>query len=374
MSVVYTTFVLIVALVIQSPSDSNDAANTAIIQSTNYSADSVAALAAAASVPAALLDSERDALGCELQRDDATQCAQVGLLQSVLKDLVADRRDESTADALAAFYRLIALNEQRELLVQSDQVLDTLLGMASRAEQLDLPDGNARDLKQQRLDVASQLITVRFGISKLQRRLAQLIDRPVTEIQLASLTPNSLSGEPIQEEATAIQLALANRGDYLSTATLCRCVNADSLPAVKPLMSILQPGMGLATSGTSKAFLLTKLSHRVDQSSELGCRRRQCQAIREQTSSSISEQVSTAFADRTEAQQRLAIALQIEKIAGEATKNRQVAESIDQASPGSQQTATLAELKRKAERIERERDCFLAEVNLRRAMGTLAPE
>ncbi len=368
MSVVFATLLVIVVSVVP-PLD-----NTSVmVEPVTLDAEKVVILAGTASAQASLLDGERHALGCELDRENSAECAQVGLIQSVLKDLAADRRDESAADALDAFYRIVALEQQRDLLTQSSEMLQSLLKMAEQAEELDLPDGDASELRLKHLDIREQLIVVRFGIRKLQRRLADAIDWPLPQVESAILNSTLSRDSSPTDQTAAFSLALANRGDYLATLTLCRCMNADSLPAAKSIMGVLQPGVGLAISKGPTA-LLAKLAHHNDSASDLACRRRQCHSLTEASRDLIEQQIAHAILNFDEANERLSLAKEIEQSTIENTLRKTSAEKIDKAPAGAQKLASLTEFKRRADRIDRERDLALCEVQLRRVTGTLFSE
>ncbi len=327
-------------------------------------------LAGEASPAAAALEGERSALGCELNRDDAAACAQVGLIQAVLKELAEDRRDESARDAMDAFYRIIAMSQQSALLAESNQVLGDLLSLATRAEELDLPDGNTFDLKLQQLEIRDSQIVVQFGIKKLQRRLANLIDRPIAEVEVVNLQSTPLSHQPLLDETQAIATALQNRGDHQAALTLCRCMNADSLPAGKAMLGVLQPGLGLATVAGNLP-LLAKLGQRDRNAANLACRRCQCQTLIDNSTELVTQQVTQAILELQEARERFEISSQLVQLATEKTQRQRAAEKIDKATAGSESIARLTALRRQADHIDRQRDVQIAEVNLQRALGTL---
>ncbi len=368
MSVVLATLLVVVVSVVPSMD-----ATSITVEPASLDSAKVTMLAGAASAPANLLDGERRALRCELDRENPAECAQVGLVQSVLKDLAADRRDESAAEALDAFYRILALQQQLDLLTQSSEVLQSLLKMAEQAEELDLPDGDVSELRLKYLDVREQVIVVRFGIRKLQRRLADAIDWPPQQVESATLVSSLSIDNSFTDESAALTLALANRGDYLAALTLCRCMNTESLPAAKSMMGVLQPGLGLAMSKGPIA-ILAKLAHRSDLASDLTCRRQQCDSLTKASRETIEQQISHAILDLDEANERLMIAKEIEQATMESTRRKTSAEKIDKAPAGAQKLAQLTEFKRRGDRIDRERDLALGEVQLRRMMGTLFNE
>jgi hypothetical protein len=370
MSVVST--ILLVAVIAIPPAIST---STETVESISLDAEKVVRLAGAASVNANLLDGERRSLVCELDRENSTECAQASLIQAVLKNLAADRRDDSAADALDAFYRIIALQQQLSFLSQSNDVLESLIKMAQRAEELDIADGDVFELQQKQLDVQDQTIVVRFGIKKLQRQLAGLIERPLAQVESASLLPTVASDLSGTDESTALALALLHRGDYLAAQTICRCMSVDTLPVAKSLLGMVQPGIGLALAkgpiAMSPSVRFAKLAHRDNSSSELACRRKQCDSFVEATRELVEQDIAQAILDRDAANERLVVALEIERSTIESTRRTASAEEIDKAPAGAQKFATLNELKRRAERVDRERDVALADVQLLRAIGTL---
>lgn len=377
MLVAFTTFVVAVAAVSTASSDLPQHIGTNVSSaSTNataeiWDADQICRWAAEASDAAAVLESERKALACELGCKNHAARARVGLLQAVLADLASDRRDESAAEALELHYRLVALSRQLELLNESEEILESLVVLSTRAEELDLPADDIIDLRQQRLEVLSELVAVRFGARKLQRRLASLIDRPLAEVEQATLSESWLSGDVVLDVPLAICTALANRGDYQAACKLCRQMTDDSMTAATTLMGVLNPGVGLEAAAQPTS-ILTRLCTDHTTASELQCRRRQCQTIREKIRQSIVDEVTVAVLGVIEETERLEISDDIQQLAEEQTERQRSATKIDQAPAGSQQRARLAELKRRSEYVDRQRDRALADTQLRRVMGTLA--
>ena len=64
-----------------------------------WTLEQVAHMAAVHSPTANLLESERSAVACGLDRDSGEDCARVGLIQAVYREMVEHQRTRAAADA-----------------------------------------------------------------------------------------------------------------------------------------------------------------------------------------------------------------------------------------------------------------------------------
>lgn len=338
-------------------------------QQESWTVDQVRQWATEQAAVARLIDAERRAAGCGLDRDDAEQCAQVGLIQAVLAALAKHDRNEAAGEAMSVYYQIVGLESQLGLLDQAHAELSSLVKAAETAERLELPDGDPNELRRRRSEVVDQRLRAKYGAEKLRIRLARLTGKERQLAAAAELT-DSLPEEvaPIALEI-AIEQARTERGDLKAVSILCRCMNEDSLPAARSLLGIVQPGLGLSLLTSSKC-LLPGLGGGDD--ADLSCRRAECRQLLQVTRDNIEDEVVLAELDVRQAVERRANAVSKAALAEDHAKRQAKAEELEQASAGSHSLAKLTSLEAQGEAIQRHIELAVAEVKFRQSRGTLA--
>lgn len=364
-----TMAVLLIAVLSASatPAPTVSASEPAMIEC--WSADQVRRWAIQHATIARMLDSERSAVGCGLNRDDPNQCAQVGLIQAVLRETARHDRNQSAGEALSVYYRIVGLQRQLELLDEADEELSTLIGMADSAAKLNLPVDDPNELRRRRIDVQDQQVQATFGMLALRKRLAGLTGQSPAAASVAVLS-DSLALELITlDRDAAVAEAMAERADLRAVQTLCRCMNKRSLPAARTLLGVLQPGLGLSLISASKTCLLGRRN--ADDGDDLGCRRQQCRQLEQSTRHSIREQVLQAELDLQQALERRRLASTKATLAADAATQQKGAVEIGQAAIGSDRLANLISLEADGEAVQRAIDVAVAEVKFRESRGIL---
>ncbi len=338
-----------------------------------WSADQVGSWAADHSPRAAMIETERNAIACGLNRRDARQCAQVGLIQATLAHVARHERNRSAADALETYFRAAGLQQQREQLLAAAITLDALVSQANRAAEVGLPGADPDQLLQQRLELQDQITQVKFGAQKLRLSLAWITGQQETESLAAELSDQPLGETGIGGGSDPIAIAMAHRHDLKAAETLCRCMSADSLPAAKSMLGVLQPGIGLASAAVSPAALLGMICRKGKAGSDLGCRRQQCRQLQTSIREQIRSEVLIAQIDLQEASERLKLASDRSQLAQLQLQRTEASIAIDEANVGADRLAKLRLLERQGEMTSRWIDHAVAEVRLREAQGIVVP-
>ncbi len=350
------------------PAEEEQAAETE--NSVVWTAEQVRQWAAKSSTGASLIDVERRSVGAGLDRKENGAAAQVGLVQSVLRHVAAHERNRAAGEALELYHQLVGIEAQQELAAEAEQVIESLLTMAERAEALELPDGDTSELRGRLLEIRDQSVQLEYGGRAARRRLARLTGQPLSAVEAAELgdaLPRELA---VESTAGALETAFRTRGDLRAADALCQCLNQDSLPAARAMMSVLRPGLGLALAGRST--LLSRLRSGQGNASELNCRRQQCRQLQESIRESITDEIEAAELALWEADQRVALAIEREELAISVATKTESAVELDQASPGSERLALLDALQLAGETMQRRVELAHADVQLRQAQGTLS--
>lgn len=339
-----------------------------------WTAQQVRDWAAAKSSIANLLDAESRAVGSNFDRDDAAECNQVRLLQSVLRPLATHQRNVSAAEALRVYYRIVGIERQRSILAPATDVLGELIDLAERAEELGLPDGDPNALRRQQLELRIRDTEADFGVRQLRVQLAQLIGRPREEALAAELIgPLEVPG-PLQEPEDAAADALANRQDLRAIETLCRQINSMTLAAVRQLFAGLQPGLGMVASAAAGKISLLSLHGSKPENGDLACRRRQCYLLQEERRSQIESEAYAAALDLEGLTRRVELADQRVALAETAFQESERAVELDQMPLGSDKQRQLEWLEIRGEYVQLLMDTALADVQLREVRGVAASE
>jgi hypothetical protein len=335
-----------------------------------WQAEDVAQWAAKHSPTANLLDAERNALGCGLDDKDEDERAQIGLIQAVSKELAIHSRQEAAADALDAYYQVVATGRQIEVLRQAVPGIQSLESLAEHAEQLGVPDGDIDKLADRRLDLEDRWFQADFGVQRLRNQLSALISHPATESATAvfqSPLPGAF-GIALTPE-THIAEALTHRHDLLAIETLCRCTTSRTLPAVRQLLGALVPGIGLPAISSGGGCGLLGM-HKKSDDEDLASRRRQCQQMAAARRVQIEAEVRDALLQLREASERLTVANSRLTLKQEVVQRATRAIELEQASPGADQLAELEMLEQKALVVSQELAVARAIVLLNRTKGT----
>lgn len=381
---------LLLLVVSASPSPEGTVPYTApLAAQQSWTAQGVVQLTVENAPLAAALQSERRAVGCGLDRDDRAVCAQVGLIQAVLADLAAHDQNRAAGDALAVYYQILGLEQQQTLLDDADGILDELIGFAERAEQLELPDGDARALRQRRLALADQAVQAETGIAQLRIRLAELtgqqpqvvLDVPLPHHELASAA--SAGGDATAgsgdrgldlsspEAQSAVAVATARRADLRAIRTLCRCMTADALPSARRLLGVVQPGLGLTVARAARSPLMA-LHASAEPTEDLACRRVQCQQLLEMRERQARAEVLRELVEVQLAGRRLALQKQATELADQIVEETARAVELEQATIGADRLAELEALEARGQSLQRQVDAAVARVRLRQSQGIAA--
>lgn len=329
--------------------------------------------AAADHSPAArLLESERTASACGLDREDAEACARVGLIQAVYGDLAAHQRGEAAAEAMSAYWRAVALRDQLELLSDAEPLLDTLEALADAAERLEIADGDRDQLADQRLQMEDRRIEASFSLRRLRSQIAALTGKSLQEAEAARFGDSLGAVEEVDLDVERqIQIALAHRSDLRALETLCRCMTGNSLPAARDLMSTLSPGLGIAaaTATAARGGGLLALHHARPSIGDLACRRSQCHQLVAARRDQIRSEVRDAVLQIEEAVARAEVARRRAELADTAAQRAVRATEIEQQPPGSGERAELQALELQANLIEKQLRVAESLVELKRVQG-----
>ena len=341
--------------------------------STQWTVEQAAAWAYAKAPTAQLLEMERRAVARGLDCDDEKQRARVGLIQAVSAELATHYRNESAADAMMAYYGLVAAREQLKLLKRSIGPLEDLEAMAGEAEALELVDGDRDELADRRLQLEDQWFEIEYGVRRIQSRLGDLIGRTDLargEVELVSPLATDL-GVPLDAEALTTA-ALVNRRDLIAIETLCRCMNEDSLPAARELLGAFVPGLGsdAGLASRAKGLLCLQLADKGDdEAAELATRRAQCRDLANARRDQIRRQVNDAVLQMEGAMRRVDVAQRRVQAKQDVVARTRRAEQLEQLPPGSWEKAQLELLQIRSVYLQRQLDLAEAVVKVKRMTG-----
>ena len=324
-----------------------------------YTLAEVRAAAYAFSPEGNLLEGEAQAVACNVDPDDEQSRCSAALISSVLREVAIGRRADDAALAAKAYHRLVAaeagwLVAQEALLVQ-----DQLIELAEQAERLELPDGDVRELQQQRLQLQDTAEQQRFARLKLRQELARLTGWPESEVAVAVLV-DSLpeAGSPI-DAAEAVAAASAQRHDLQAVANLCQGMNRCSLPAARQLLGALSPGVGLSLGTVARSRLLACL-HDDRSDNDLAARRRQCRQLYTALDRTIRNETLQAVLDVRLAQARFELVTQQIELVRTRLEETKAQIQLDQAQPGSDHLVELQLQSLLGTRLERQLDLAVA--------------
>lgn len=363
-----TTAVLWMAVLAATAAPSSATPISDSQQRATWSVDQVRQWATEHAAVANMLDAERRAATCGLDRDNARPCAQAGMVQGVLAALARHDRNQSAGEAMTVYYQIVGLETQLTLLDQAHAELSSLVAAAEAAERLELPDGDPIELRRRRSEIEDRRLQARYGVKKLRTQLARLTGQSRQLANAAELTA-SLTDEVTQiAPDAAVEQAWDKRDDLQAVRILCRCMSEDSLPAARALMGVVQPGLGLSLLASSKCLL----PGWGDDVADLGCRRSQCRQLLQATRDNIEDQVILAELDVRQAVERRANAEANAALVEQHAKLQAKAEQLEQAAPGSHSLAKLISLEAQGEAVQRRIDLAVAEIKFRQSRGMLA--
>lgn len=315
---------------------------------------------------AGAMEAERRSIGAGFDRDDQAQCKQAGLQQMVLAQLAERDRTRAAADALRTYFQIVAIEQQTETLRDSDGVLRTLLALAKKAEELELPDGDINKLEQQRLELRSKQVDARYGLKKLRIKLANLTGQPASVAATAILIDPIPPQPPEVTREVAIASALANRRDLRAIECVCPRISEDTLPAARSLLGLLQPGAGLAVA---VAFKSTLFCQGDEAGQDLCARREQCRKLAQTRREQIRTEVHVAYLERRAAIERLNLARERLEFAQTAADEAAKAVELEQQPAGTDLLAVLNLMETEADVLTRLRELADAEIDLLEARG-----
>lgn len=332
----------------------------------SWTAEMVRVWAAECADGARALQAESRSVGAAYDRDKGEQRQQACLTQTVLAHLAAHDRNRAAAEALSTYYQIVAIEQQLSTLRDAIEVVDTLTQLAEKAEQFELPDGDPNALQQQGLELAARVVDAEVGIRKLRLRLARLTGRPL------SVANEVLLSDPIPPAPVMLSLddaladALAHRRDLQAIEAVCPCISSDTMPAVRSLMGVLQPGLGIGTAIATKSLLF---AHGGEEGKDVCARREQCRALAHTRRGQIEDEVRLAELELQACYQRTDLADQRLTLAKQAAREQAKAVELEQSPPGADLLSALESLTVRGELQSRWMEQSLAEVELLEARG-----
>ena len=333
-----------------------------------WTSEQVATWAAQTSPAAQLMESERAAAAATIDRDDPQQCARASLKQSVMADFAQHERCRASADALEAYFRIVGLSRQRQLAVEATSVVDRLIAMADQAVTLGLSSQDSGELLRKKLVTEDQIAQIDGGVEKLRLQLAQLTGRSVDLAGQAILISPLRGGDLIPPNEVAIATALEQRADLRALRTICRRLSAATLPTARELLSVQQPGLGLASQVTTQ--LLLPCFRGPDRSAgDLRLRRQQCHQVSQARADQIELEVRARLVDLSTARRRSALADQRVRSANSSIDKIRASIDLNQATPGADLLIKLESLAAEGDRLLREIDESVGWVRLEQAQG-----
>ncbi|GEM_PF-1660118 len=308
---------------------------------------------------ARVFEAERRAVAAAYDRDSKEQCQQAALIRMVLAELAEHDRNRAAADGLSAYYRIIVIEQQVLTLRQAIEVLETLIGLAKSAEQFELPDGNPSELERQRLGLAIKVVDAEYGLRKLRLQLARLTGQPLKVTNHAVLI-DTLPLDPLTLTVDqAVAEALAHRADLRAIEVVCPRITEETLAAVRSLMGLLQPGLGLGSAVACKKSLFCLRS---EEGGDVCARREQCRALAEMRRGQIADEVRLAETEWTACQRRTELVTQQLQLAQQEAKESIKAVELEQSPPGADLLAALKSLQIRGELQTRQMEQAIANV------------
>ncbi|QEG39459.1 hypothetical protein [Roseimaritima ulvae] len=331
-----------------------------------WTAEMVRVWAAQHADGARALAAESRSVGAAYDRDDDAQRKQACLTQLVLAHLAAHDRNRAAAEALSTYYRIVAIEQQLRTLRDASEVVDTLQQLAEKAEQFELPDGDPNALARQGLELAARVVDAEVGIRKLRLRLARLTCQPLAVANEALLSDQLPPAPALLSLDDAIADALAHRRDLQAIEAVCPRISSDTMPAVRSLMGVLQPGLGIGTAVATKALLF---GHGGEEGKDVCARRDQCRSLAQTRREQIQDEVRLAELELQACYQRTDLADQRLSLAKQAAREQAKAVELEQRPPGADLLAALESLTVRGELQGRWMEQAVAEVELLEARG-----
>ncbi|MEM6778043.1 MAG: hypothetical protein AAF670_10340 [Planctomycetota bacterium] len=337
-----------------------------------YELNQVRGWAAAYSPDAALLESESRAIMYNVDPKDEESCCSAQLIRAVLCELALGRRFDDAASAAKAYHRWIAALEGAQIASEATTIHADLVALASKAEELEIEDGNLLELRQQSIQLNEGTISQSFAISKLRQELSRVTGREEAEAAIA-FPVGSLPTTAVPIDASlVVSIALHQRHDLLAVNELCRRMNQCNLPAARQLLGAVSPGVGLSLTSSCRGGLFNCLK---DDSSDddLAARRRQCRQLHRSLSRTVRNEVLQAVLDVRAAQAQVDLAEQQIAIARLRLSDAQAELQLDQVIPGTDTKLRLELLQLRGERVERQMKLAVALDELARVKNDPIP-
>ncbi|WP_153558518.1 TolC family protein [Roseimaritima sediminicola] len=331
-----------------------------------WSVESVRHWAAQNAALANALAAESRSVGAAYDRQKDDQRKQACLTQMVLAHLAAHDRNRAAAEAMTAYYRIVALEKQVNLLTDAIEVVETLTRLAEKAEELELPDGNSNELRRQRLELGVRHVDAATAIRKLRLRLARLTGQPLTATEQAWLSdPLPGAGNPLPLDE-ALSDAWAHRHDLQAIEVVCPRISADTMPAVRSLMGVLQPGLGIAAAVATKCSLFAAGG---EEGQDVCARRNQCRQLAQTRRDQIEDEVRLAMLELEASYQRTQLVRDRLELARQAAREQAKAVELEQSPAGADLLAALESLEVQGDLQTRLMEQAVAEVELLEARG-----
>lgn len=349
---------------IAEPPSSN---SVAIAPAITYSVDQVKRWAYDRSPEAGLIESEITAVMRMIDPKDADACCSARLIRDVLTQVALGRRSDDATHAATAYHKLVAATQSLITIDRAIASQDRLIEIAEEAERLELDDGDALQVRQSRLDLLDVKSQQRFNCLRLRQELSRLTGRDESEVASASMIDPLPIGVPTLNAGEAVQIALAHRHDLQAVRVLCRELKTCNLDAVRMLMGIVSPGVGLKLAVAVKGLFSCLKEDRSD--NDLQQRRRQCQQLAGSLEIVIRNETLQAVLDVRAAAARLDLIDQQIDIARQRLSQTRGAMRLDESAPGSDLLIELKIDDLDGKRIGYQKDLALAIENLDHACG-----
>ncbi len=335
-------------------------------QSDSWTAEMVRVWAAEHADGARALNAESRSVGVAYDRDKDAQRQQACLTQQVLAHLAAHDRNRAAAEALSTYYQIVGIEQQLGTLRDAIEVVDTLTQLAEKAEQFELPDGDPQALRLQGLELAARQVDAEVGIAKLRLRLARLTGQPLevaNTVLLSDPIPPALSMLSLDD---ALADALAHRRDLRAIEAVCSCISTDTMPAVRSLMGVMQPGLGIGTAIATKSLLF---GHGGEEGKDVRARREQCRALAHTRRGQIEDEVRLAELEREGCYRRTELVAQRLTLARQSAREQAKAVELEQSPPGADLLAALESLTVRGELQKRWMEQAVSEVEHLKTRG-----
>lgn len=330
----------------------------------------IAALAAAQSWPAGILDQQADHLAAQAAGLRFRDSDRGKLTQAFLQGQAARQRGDAVAAALKGHYALVMLDEQAVVLEAALQTATTLHAQIQRSIEIGLVPPTDESLWQAEsalADIKDQQIQVRGRSSELRQQMALRLQAPwlCNYRPGDELHPALPSGDCEQW----CREALAHRADYQAWLQIRCLLDAATLPEAQQLIAQLIPAWTVGAPIQNTWLRMLPFRWAVRRSGELGQLQSQLAQAVQGLASQICGDVQTAAQQLQTALARAELAeQQLTQIDEQLQRVRQLAE-IGQTQAAEEARWTLRRQQALGERLVRTGEAKQAELELQRLMG-----